>query len=197
MQDKEMGGWGEKVKRSPASDLERSAPSAEAALQGHLGPRRGGPSRAPRRARRILNTKEPPGHTTRSREGRRGRRPSAPRAPTAGEAAGRGGHRRLRPDLPPSAPELAAPPAPLHFPLSTWTWDPRGDGRAELGRKRRAMAGSAGVPPQPQPQAGPGLPGRNGSRAAPAAARAPPARARPTRGRGSRRREGGGGGTIT
>lgn len=181
-----------------------------AALDGHPRPAKAGsprpeptaPSRAPRRARQIVNTKKPPRNKTRSLRGRRWDRVA--RALSAGAHRGGGSRgaagppRRPGPDLPQSVPELATPPAPAPFsPLDVDVGPARGReggaGRQEEGAGRGAQGSHSH-----KPQASPRLPGRNRSRTAPARHAPPLPRALPPPLAGGGPGGGeGGGGTIT
>lgn len=204
MQDKEMGGWGEKVKRSPVSDLKRNARRPRKLRRAGWtpppspGPLPRGRSRRPPAVPAPARPDRQHKETTEKQNtvpggGRRwaGWPERAPRAPTAGVQPGRGGA--------PEAPRARSsskclrtchpsPPRSI-FPSRRGRGTRARTGGRSRGGQRRAMAGVRRGPaatsrrPAPAPRAAivPALP--------PPATRPPAPRApAPTRGRGSRRR---------
>lgn len=194
MQDKEMGGWGEKVKRSPVSDLKRNARSARKLRRAgwtpppSQGPLPRGRSRRPPAVPAPARPDRQHKETTEKQNtvpggGRRwaGWPERAPRAPTAGVQPGRGGA--------PEAPRARSsskclrtchPPRPAPFAPLDVDVGPREDGRAEPGRPKEGDGRGAQGSRRHKPQASPRPPGRNCPCAAPARHAPPcPARSRP------------------
>lgn len=204
-----MGGRGEKVKRSPASDpREKCALTTEARaeLAGHIPPKPRAELtlaahcwRPPQPFSALLpafaqndSTKKPPRNKTRSpwRAGRRWDRVTGALPAATHTSGGDSQGAASRPGASVSTfVEVFQnlPPTPVHSTLSTWTWDTREDRRAEQGRRTENGRPNRARVPQSHalklaPASGPLLFPRS-PRAAPAR-RAPPARSRAHSGEG-------------